>query len=250
MGREILVIGIATLLSLNLSGIALSELPVGHLVAHWPFDEGQGKSTDDVVNGLEGQIQDANWVDGKFGKALEFDGQASFVSVNDDPKLKDFPEGLTLEAWVMLKGAIGEFSVVVARKHPEYTLEVLQDSRARATVNGLWGDEWLAGKTALQSNLWYHLALTCDENKRRLYVSGEMETEKDGVVLNPSGDALGIGKNVTQDIYFFPGVIDEVKIWDVALTVEQIEESMEGGVKQDALAASGKLSITWGMIKN
>jgi hypothetical protein len=108
------------------------------LVAHWSFDENQGGTANDAVGGYQGQIQDAVWVDGRIGKALEFDGEKSFVSVSDADGLKNSPNGLTLEAWIMPKGAIDEFSVVIIREHPEYTLELLGESRLRATVNGLW----------------------------------------------------------------------------------------------------------------
>jgi hypothetical protein len=252
MKKRLFLIGFLVLLILGTSSSVLSELPVDKLVAHWSFDEGQvveGTSTKDVVNGFKGQMGDADWVDGKIGKALEFDGEKSFVSVADEAELKDFPEGLTVEAWVMLKGPVDEFSAVILRKHPEYTLEVLGQLVARATVNGLWAAEWLTGKTKMEQDIWYHLAMTCNTDKRMLYVSGEVEDEKAGVVLNPTGSPLGIGKNVSQEMYFFPGIIDEVKIWGIALTADQIAESMEGESGPKAVESRNKLATNWGVIK-
>ncbi|MFC1714544.1 LamG domain-containing protein [Candidatus Poribacteria bacterium] len=249
MKNNLIAASIGFLMLLFASETAFSDLPMERLVAHWSFDEGNGKSVLDIVNGFKGDVVDAEMVDGRLGKALEFDGEGSYVSVPDVDLLKNFPEGLTVEAWVMIKGAIDEYSVVVMRKHPEYTLEVLGEMKARATVNGLWAEEWLTGKTILAQNEWYHLAMTCDVDTRKLYVSGQVEDEKGGVILAPSGDPLGIGKNVSQNMYFFPGIIDEVKIWDTALTADQLRESMERGPGPRAAEPSGKLSLTWGAMK-
>ena len=238
-------------ITIVISGSAFSELPLDHLVAYWSFDKGKGGSAKDIVNGIKAQIKDANWVTGKYGMALEFVGQASFALVPEDvEELKNFPDGFTLEAWIMIKGPIDEYSAVVVRKHPEYTLEVRNDMLARATVNGMWGGEWLVGKTKLQPETWYHLALTCDADARRLYISGKKENEKAGVVLKPSSQPLGIGKNVSQDVYFFPGIIDEVKIWNIALTTDQLQESMKGGEPgPGAVEPTDKLSTIWAEIK-
>ena len=101
----------------------------------------------------------------------------------------------------------------------------------------------------MTQNEWYHLAMTCDGDSRKLYVSGQVEDEKDGLSLASSGDPLGIGKNVSQNIYFFPGIIDEVKIWSVVLTKEQLKESMEGSSGPKMVEPSGKLGLTWGAIR-
>jgi hypothetical protein len=112
------------------------------------------------------------------------------------------------------------------------------------------GGEWLVGSTVLEQGKWYHAALACDSKSRRLFLSGKMESGKAGLALNPSNDALGIGKNVSQDTYFFPGIIDEVKIWSVALTSEQLMESMEGRSGPKMVGPSGKLGLTWGKIRH
>ena len=62
------------------------------LVAYWPLDEDTGRSARDATeNGNDGTIVDANWVDGKFESALEFDGLSHHVAIPDSDTLDLIP---------------------------------------------------------------------------------------------------------------------------------------------------------------
>ena len=65
------------IMSLLLTFVIQSVIAGGGPVAHWTLDEGTGKSAKDVSgDGHDGElVGDAKWVDGHFGKALEFNGQ-------------------------------------------------------------------------------------------------------------------------------------------------------------------------------
>ena len=55
------------------------------LVAYYSFDEGEGNVLHDLSgNGNDGTIYGAKWVDGKYGKALEFDGRNNYVDCGDE----------------------------------------------------------------------------------------------------------------------------------------------------------------------
>ena len=75
---------VALVCLMSLTVLAYTNVLEAGLVAYWPFDEGKGKDAKDASdNGNDGDINGAEWVDGKFGEALEFDG--NFVLVpNDD----------------------------------------------------------------------------------------------------------------------------------------------------------------------
>ncbi|MGI6418496.1 MAG: LamG-like jellyroll fold domain-containing protein [Thermoguttaceae bacterium] len=68
---------------------------------HLPFDEGQGNAAEDRSdNRNHGALRGgAKWVDGKLGKALEFNGTDSFVEIANDEALNSV-DGLTVSAWV------------------------------------------------------------------------------------------------------------------------------------------------------
>jgi hypothetical protein len=75
-------------------------------VALWHFDEGSGSVVSDASgNGNDGTIGGATWTnDGKFGPALQFDGENDFVRVADNASL-DLTEEVTVEAWIRGQGA-------------------------------------------------------------------------------------------------------------------------------------------------
>jgi hypothetical protein len=81
-------------------------------VALWHFDEGSGTTTSDASgNGHDGAITGATWTTaGRFGSALEFDGDGDYVRVLDDPDL-DLTDEVTVTAWV--KGRGSDFVSVV-----------------------------------------------------------------------------------------------------------------------------------------
>ena len=61
---------------------SLAEIDPKNITGMWLFDEGKGgTAADSSENGNDGEIHGAKWVDGKFGKALEFDGASNWVEV-------------------------------------------------------------------------------------------------------------------------------------------------------------------------
>ena len=84
----------------TLTSLSVANVAEDGLVAYWPFDEGKGKEAMDVTgNGHDGEFNDdPKWVKGKFGTALEFDGEDDHVIVADDPAFA-IEENITLMAW-------------------------------------------------------------------------------------------------------------------------------------------------------
>ncbi len=70
------------------------------LVAYWAFDEGSGDTVlDSTGNGNNGTINGAQWGQGKFGPALEFNGQDNYVEVPSSDDL-EINENVTVAAWI------------------------------------------------------------------------------------------------------------------------------------------------------
>ena len=70
----------------------------------WLFDEGSGDTADDSSgNGNDGEIFEAEWDVGRFGKALKFDGVSSYVNCGMDTSL-DITDNLTIVAWIKEDG--------------------------------------------------------------------------------------------------------------------------------------------------
>ena len=73
-------------------------------VAALSFDEGKGSTARDSANLHDATIHGAEWTEGKYGSALEFNGEGDYLSIPDSDDL-DFTNEFTLEAWVKPQGA-------------------------------------------------------------------------------------------------------------------------------------------------
>jgi hypothetical protein len=202
--------------------------PTG-LVAAYNFNEGTGTTlTDRTGNGRTGTISGAAWSpSGKFGGALSFDGVNDWVTVSDANSL-DLTTGMTLEAWVFpTASGGGSWRNVIIKQRPNgevYNLYSNADTNVPVVYAARSGSLTDArGTAALPLNTWKHLATTYDGATLRLYVDGVQVGSRPmtGAMVTSTG-VLRIGGNSVWG-EFFQGRIDEIRIYNRALTAEQIQ---------------------------
>jgi len=202
---------------------------------------------------------------GRFGNALAFDGIDDLVTIADADSL-DLTTGMTLEAWVYpttfrkewwsTEGwwsiKRGWWSTALLKEQPGglvYALYANSDANQPvASVhidddqnlyggdqnldggdqNLYGGDQNLYGGQWLQPYGWTHLATTYDGSAQRLYVNGEEVAHwYHSSNIQVSDGALCIGGNRSWLDEFFRGHIDEVRVYDRALTAGEIQTDME-----------------------
>ena len=143
--------------------------PKEGLVLYFAFNEGTGKTAKDLSeNGNDGEIHDAKWVDGKFGKALEFDGKTGYVEVPDSKSL-DITKAVTIEAWVKSNADHPGYTGLVRKGNPNgdrpnnYMLQIKPDGPGGADLIQLVyahasnNNEWTNSVTVLEVDKWYYL---------------------------------------------------------------------------------------------
>ena len=212
----------------NALTFTITTLPAGGspaLVAAYGFDEGTGPTTADLSgNGNTGAIANATWTaSGKFGSALVFNGSNALVTIADAPEL-NLTTAMTLMAWVKPSSVSTLFTDVIWKDYFAYFLEATSNTGAPgvgAFINGT-AHVWVPTPSALTVGAWAHLAATYDGANVRLYVNGvqvgiSAQTGTIGTTTTP----LWIGGS-----QYFSGVIDEVRIYNVALTQAQIQADM------------------------
>jgi len=218
------------------------------LVGYWPFDEGKGFPKDTSGNNNHGKIEgEPNWVDGKFGKALEFDGKDDHIVVKDHPTL-DFTKNLTIMAWFMPKAVMTKRRMMSKND----SIFVMFDFGDPNTIDLLVkpNNDFVESKTSdWKTDQWYHFAGTYDGKSLRIYVNGKLEGEKKyGGGIAPSDLDLWIGgDDYGRPTDHFPGIIDEVRIYKHALNENQIQKVKE---EPAMLKADGNSTTTWGTIKS
>ena len=201
------------------------------LVGAYGFNEGNGRSAADAsCNGNTGAINGASWTSaGRFGGALVFDGSNSWVTVLDSPSLH-LSTAMTLEAWVYPIVTATNWQALVNKEQRAdlaYWLDASSPS-GNTPVTGVFigGEQNLFAGSQLPVNAWTHLAATYDGATLRLFVNGVLVANRSqgGAIVSSSGSLRIGGDNIWGD--FFEGRIDEVRIYNRALSQAEIEADM------------------------
>jgi hypothetical protein len=200
--------------------------PAPGLVAAYGFNEGSGTLVHDVSgNGNNGTISGATWTtSGKYGKALNFNGTNARVNINNATSLQ-LRSGMTLEAWVYRTSVSSAWRDVIYKGNDNYYLEGSSPNSSRPAIGGTFGGN-LYGTSPLTANTWAHLAATYNGATMRLYVNGvQVASRAQTGVIATSTNPLQIGGDSIYGQYF-AGRIDEVRIYNQALSAAQIQRDM------------------------
>jgi len=205
------------------------ETPVDPLYPKWtPDSSGYGHTAYLYPIGSEPTL-----VPGKFGNALTFDGTNDYVRVDRTEILE--PSQFSVEAWVKA-ASMGSYKYVVAKyfdgSKGSYAFYGFSTG-IYFYIGGSWGYRLSALATGVWDGNWHHVVGTYDGTRIRIYKDGGQVgtgvAETRGATYNPAGP-LNIGHYDHRDMFRFPGSIDEVRIWDQALTADQVKASYELGL--------------------
>lgn len=203
------------------------------LVAAYGFDERSGSVvTDATGHGLDGRrVGAARTAAGRFGRALSFDGRNDRVTIPDAAQLR-LTHGLTIEAWVRPTSAGGNQLVLLKGRgkgmaYGLYASDLRMPAGTVRTVGAQASAVTRArGRSQLPLRRWSHVALTFDGNRVRIYVNGEwISSRAAGRSLVAAAGALRIGGGASAATSFH-GRIDEVRVYDHALTGAEIQDDL------------------------
>jgi YD repeat-containing protein len=210
-----------------------SQLP-SNLVAALSFDEGSGSIAHDSAHGHDATIHGAKWTkEGKYGSALEFNGESDYLSIPDSSEL-GLTKAFTLEAWVKPSDVRTNAPLIEKQTKEFYAYQLYAGSKYTAgvpegrTSEADWASEAVTAKEALPTNTWSHVALTYDGEKIRIYVNGKLISTAAGGKVQTSSGALWIGGN--QFSHYFKGTIDEVRLYNQALSEGQVGKDTETAI--------------------
>jgi len=236
---------------------SLAASKVDSLVGYWAFDGGKGDTAKDSAgNNNDGVLKGGpEWVDGKFGNALAFDGVDDYVEVPSMAGIAAFDEG-TIELWVKLT-AWDDYDNLFGTQTEANNINVIRLERTwpdSDEVSAYIGDKAGAYKAVTSSMLlkiktWTHVALTWKRAESSVIVYLDAVPTEGNITTFPDVyPAVRIGTGYAGR--FTEGIIDEVRMWSKALSQKELEDNMGKGY-QDILAIrrKGKLSTNWGFLK-
>lgn len=201
------------------------------LVGCWLFNEGSGLKTFDLTgnrnHGTFGTgVTAPTWKPGRTGVALDFDGDNDFVDCGHSTSL-NITDAITIEARIYPEGwGEGNYGRIVDKIYTTGYVFTLANPSSEESLRFLSYDagidQW-AGANVISLNTWQHVAVTYDKQHVKFFINGKytnggIETASLGV----NSDDLLIGNSEVTD-RGFDGTIDEVRIYNRALSADEIK---------------------------
>jgi hypothetical protein len=234
-----------------------AKLDPKNAVGIWLFDEGNGDvAKDSSGNGNDGTLKGPKWVDGKFGKALEFNGASDYVNTGNDP-ITDISgtKILSISAWVKRATKTSKVLVAIRRSPGGYILGV---GVLGAATNQIKMTKFAIVDIYLgdfpQDTNWHHLVGVWHEKGQIAYIDGVVNANSADTAnfSSASTGSLLIGGD-TGDQGYTAGAIDDVGIFNVALTEGDVKDIMKQGLGRaigiTPVSPKGRLTTVWGEIK-
>jgi len=197
--------------------------PLNGLVAWWKLNEGSGTTTADFSgNGLTANIGSASWVDGKFGKALNTTGGYASVPNNS---LFNTGSAVSVAAWIKTDSIGTGYYYVTGRSiywgAGDYGLYFWQGYPGF----NIGADVGARSATGWSTGTWHHLVGTYSNPTIKYYIDGVLvatasrsETLSNSLPFTIGAENLGV--------YKFPGIIDNVMIYNRALSAAEVMQAM------------------------
>ena len=225
------------------------------LVGYWSMNEGTGTvAGDGSGNGNQGVLTGGpTWVDGKRGKALNFDGVNDYVNAGSDASLDKIGLGArTVTAWINARSlGEGNFGRIIDKNQGGAVGWLLYLCNSDSCVNGFRFNQTTTGtnndiydaRNVLTFNKWIHVAFTYSGTVGTpaiFYIDGKSvtvstRTTGDGSLDDDSANVATIGGSTPTD-RTFDGLIDEVRVYNRALSATEIQALYKSGATKFASA--------------
>ncbi|MFH1473594.1 MAG: LamG-like jellyroll fold domain-containing protein [Candidatus Aenigmatarchaeota archaeon] len=219
----------------------------GGLIGFWNFD---GNTLDSSGNGNDGTNNGASWVSGISGQALDFNNlEGDYVNVDDSPSLD--VDYITLSTWIYVNQYLNDQRIVsreygTTEPYNIYSL-ILSGTgerklQFRIARDGQATRDIITSDADIPLNTWTHVAATYDGSTAVVYINGDPNKTilgLPGTIIDSDRPVL-IGSSEFYTPRFFDGIIDEVEIWDRALTPAEIQAEYQ------QYAPSGLIGF-WGL---
>lgn len=201
-------------------------LSIPNLISFWEFDEISGTIASDSKDGNKGILIGDVKINqpGKAGTAFIFNGVVgNYVNVSNDPNL-NIENQVTLGAWIKMSSipSSGNYYFVQG-KESQYKIDINSSAIIRFLTGNNWPGAILYSNGALSKDAWYHVVATYNGSSKKIYINGIKNN-----ALSTSGAIPVSNKIFTIGAYStgvtpFNGTIDEVVIFNRALSDEEIE---------------------------
>ena len=213
------------------------------LVGYWAFNEGVGTKTGDASGkGINGTVANTTWSSGRFGKALYFNGTDSIVSAPYNSAL-DLTNNITMSVWYKKDVGSGTNKWLLHKATVNTSYAMFIEGGLKMRLEHPSMQDCLV--TEPSEGVWHHAVSTYDGANMKVYVDGVLKNTCAATGnINLTGGGIEIGMFSSPGYYPFKGLIDEVRIYNRALTASEILDlykAGDGGIIKTI--ASGKTGL-------
>ncbi len=204
--------------------------PVGSQIGYWKFNEGYGNTAHDSgPQKVHGTITNATWSnDGKFGKALSFNGSSASITLGNIAAYKT--QSKTISFWAKPDTTFSATTPVFANGGGNYYVGFATNGTMMASYNTTAGTQQTSYSNinAVSVNEWHHYMYVFNVSAENVDISFYVDGKLNKTVSYTTGYSSTYGTNFVIGSFngaslFYSGLIDEVKIYNSALTAEEIK---------------------------
>jgi hypothetical protein len=201
------------------------------LIGWWKFEEGAQRAIDWSGHGNNGTIHgDPVWAPSEDGMALDFDGQGDYVDTGKTATQLGLAGNAprTVTAWIFIRSfnGAGIYEMGSHNTAEDFSLT------ARSGITNRWRMQYWKADVDFDMNSlnrWVHVTHTHDGTESRIYADGQLIVTHPVTLNTTDGKTLKIG---AYRSFQFDGIIDDVRLYNRALTAEEIPQVMRGNLLQ------------------
>jgi len=205
----------------------------GSLVSLWKLDETSGSTVKDSAGDNNGTlIGNPRWQPeaGKVNGALMFGGKGTYINIGRDSDF-DITDQITVSVWIKVNKFDQEWQSIIAKGDSAWRMQRNQNEDSlEFACSGLkipsgtpWGN--LLGKRSVNDGQWHHVAGIYDGKKMYLIIDGDVDASQPASGrINTNNAPVYIGNNAEQNSRFWNGLIDDVRVYNYALSKEEVAE--------------------------
>ncbi|MEY2407543.1 MAG: large repetitive protein [Verrucomicrobiota bacterium] len=203
--------------------------PPSGMISWWPGDGSAADIQDGNPGTFLGATAPGHYAEGMVGQAFDFDGDNDVVSIPNSPSLTISGDQVTIDGWIYpLANTKAEYFGKVRSGLNPYFL-IFDDNNVRGLIRAGGNNVNLSTGYVPPLNAWTHLALTYDGTNMTVYANGAVVgvTAAQGNIDDDNA-TFSIG-GVVGDSFFFRGRIDEVEVFNRALTPAEVRGIYNAG---------------------
>ncbi len=191
------------------------------LVAHYEFE---GNAIDSAGSNHGTEVGDPTYGPGVLGQAINLDGNGDYVNCGNNPAF-NITGQLTVTAWVSISSLTTAWMGIVTKGNSAWRLSNT-DTERRFHFAACGGPPWIEvnGKTLVDFDEWHHVCGTYDGSMLRIYLDGVLdgsESTTEPIGINTMN--VFIGANPESTGRYWDGLIDDVRIYNHALSEQDIQ---------------------------